>query len=208
MPTVDADYYALLRVAPSADAATIRTAWAAEQRLWGVRQNAPDLSTRHAAERHVQLLGEVKDLLLDPVRRAQYDLERARSVASRAGTLPVQGGSPLTAAAPGRGTPAAASPGRGTPAAAARVAGGRGRGVGTNGTQTGLARAGGDDARQSDRGPQRPPGYLARHGDVLKPLVFGLAGGLITLSQVFHWDVSSIAAVVSWMRALAGSLHG
>jgi curved DNA-binding protein CbpA len=163
MPTVDPDYYALLRVDPGADAVTIRTAWAVEQRLWGVRQNAPDLATRHAAERHVQLLGEVKDVLLDPHRRATYDRERARSVASRAAPVPV----PLEA------TPAAASP--------VRVANARGTG---------------------------PRGYIARHGDILKPLVIGLAGALITGTQVFHWDLSSMMAVFSWLWALTDTLRG
>ena len=42
-PTIpDNDYYALLAVEPNADAVAIRKAWVNEQRLWGVRQNAPD----------------------------------------------------------------------------------------------------------------------------------------------------------------------
>src|SRR5579859_3588613 len=80
MPSLDADYYGLLRVDPRADATTIRSAWASEQRLWGVRQNAPDLALRHEAERHVALLGEIKEVLLDPQRRATYDRERVARV--------------------------------------------------------------------------------------------------------------------------------
>jgi hypothetical protein len=76
MPAVEVDYYALLAVDPGADAVTIRKALVGEQRLWGVRQNAPDLATRHAAERRVQLLAEVRDILLDPSRRALYDVRR------------------------------------------------------------------------------------------------------------------------------------
>ena len=41
----------------------------------------------------------------------------------------------------------------------------------------------------------------------MKPLVIGLTGALITGSQVFHWDFSSIAAVVVWLRALADTLR-
>jgi hypothetical protein len=138
MPSPDADYYVLLGLDPGADAMTIRNAWASEQRLWGVRQNAPDLATRHAAERHVQLLGEVKDVLLDPRRRANYDRER---VARTASVLPL----PLA-----------------------------------------------DIGR---RGAVHQRG-AARHAHIVKPLALGLAGTLITGSQILHWDVVLVLAVV------------
>jgi hypothetical protein len=141
---MDADYYGLLRVDPKADLVTIRTAWASEQRLWGVRQNAPDLATRHAAERHVQLLGKVKDVLLDPQRRAKYDRERAQ---------------PTVKIAPR------------APALAEHVA-------------------------DSAEPVVMHQGYAARHPELLKPVAVGLAGGLITGSQVFHWDFPEMMAIV------------
>jgi hypothetical protein len=139
MPPPDADYYALLHVDPRADAGTIRAAWAVQQRLWGVRQNAPDLATRHDAERRVQLLGEVKDVLLDPRRRAKYDHARVVPVPKPSApvALPV-----LVAAAP-------------------------------------VTR-----------------GYAARHPEIFKPLALGLAGGVITGSQVLHWDFALMMAVL------------
>jgi hypothetical protein len=76
MPTLETetDYYALLGVDPGADAVTIRKAVVGEQRRWGARQNSPELATRQAAERYAQLLTEVRDVLLDPGRRALYDI--------------------------------------------------------------------------------------------------------------------------------------
>jgi hypothetical protein len=148
--TMDADYYGLLRVDPKADLLTIRNAWASEQRLWGVRQNAPDLATRHAAERHVQLLGKVKDVLLDPQRRAKYDRERAQ---------------PTVTIAPR------------APALAEHVA-------------------------DSAEPVVMHRGYAARHPELLKPVAVGLAGGLITGSQVFHWDFALMMAVGSLLCML------
>jgi hypothetical protein len=75
-PEVEVDYYALLGIDPGADAVTIRKALVGEQRLWGVRQNAPDLAARHAAELRMLTLVEARDVLLDPSRRALYDVQR------------------------------------------------------------------------------------------------------------------------------------
>lgn len=172
MPAVDADYYALLQVAPSADATTIRMAWAVEQRLWGVRQNAPDLATRHAAERHVLLLGQVKDVLLDPRRRANYDRERALRAASAATTAP---------ALPVRG---AAIPSLRSSTTLVKRRPGDGALQGAMSTTT--------SRREAD----------GRRG-LAMPLALGLAGAVITGTQIFHWDLASLMAVVAWLRTLA-----
>ena len=66
MPTQDTDYYALLGVDPGAATIAIRKALVREQRLWGLRQNANDPGTRQDAERRVQLLVTVADVLLKP----------------------------------------------------------------------------------------------------------------------------------------------
>ena len=82
MPTLETEtnYYALLGIDPGADAATIRKAVVGQQRHWGARQNAPDLATRQDAERHQQLLSDIRDVLLDPGQRALYDVQRVEAL--------------------------------------------------------------------------------------------------------------------------------
>jgi peptidylprolyl isomerase len=149
IPTGDTDYYALLAVDPSADAVAIRKAWAVQQRLWGVRQNAPDLAARHEAERQVQLLAEVRDVLLDPLRRAAYDQHQAERRASELMLALVRDPRP--------------------------------------GPEPGLSR------RPSASGQR---GAAPRHRETASALGVGLTGGLVTGSQVFHWDVPLMVAIV------------
>jgi hypothetical protein len=74
MPTDEPDdYYAAIGVDAGANSVTIRKALVREQRIWGVRQNAHDRAASHEAERRVQLLAEIGDVLLDPKRKATYD---------------------------------------------------------------------------------------------------------------------------------------
>jgi curved DNA-binding protein CbpA len=77
MPTNDPDYYLALGVDSNADSVTIRKALVRELRKWGVRQNAPDPAESHEAQRQVQLLTEVSNVLLDPSRKATYDKHQA-----------------------------------------------------------------------------------------------------------------------------------
>jgi hypothetical protein len=90
MPTLETenDYYAVLGVDPGADSVTIRKAVVAAQRRWGARQNAPDLATRQEAERYAQVLTEVRDALLDPGRRALYDIQRVEALPAWPDVLP------------------------------------------------------------------------------------------------------------------------
>lgn len=175
MPAVDADYYALLQVAPSADATTIRMAWAVEQRLWGVRQNAPDLATRHAAERHVLLLGQVKDVLLDPRRRANYDRERALRAASAATTAP-------------------ALPVRGAAIPSLRSS--------TTLVKSGPKHRPGDGALQGAMSTTTSRREADGRRGLAMPLALGLAGAVITGTQIFHWDLASLMGAIAWLRAL------
>jgi peptidylprolyl isomerase len=149
IPTGDTDYYALLAVDPGADAVAIRKAWAVQQRLWGVRQNAPDLAARHEAERQVQLLGEVRDVLLDPLRRAAYDQHQAERRASELTLALVRDPRP--------------------------------------GSEPSLSR------RPSVSGQ---PGAAPRHRETASAFGVGLTGGLVTGSQVFHWDFPLMVAIV------------
>ena len=92
MPTLETetDYYALLGVDPGADAVTIRKAVVGEQRRWGARQNSPELATRQEAERYAQLLTEVRDVLLDPGRRALYDVQRLETLPTWSAVQPAR----------------------------------------------------------------------------------------------------------------------
>lgn len=77
VPTSDPDYYASLRVDPTANSVTIRKAVVRELRKWGARQNANDPAESHEARRQVQLLADISSVLLDPTRKAIYDEQQA-----------------------------------------------------------------------------------------------------------------------------------
>ena len=92
MPTLDSEtnYYDVLGIDPGADAATIRKAVVGQQRHWGARQNAPDLATRQDAERHAQLLTDMRNVLLDPGQRALYDILRVEALPDRSPFSPAR----------------------------------------------------------------------------------------------------------------------
>jgi DnaJ domain len=68
------DYYTLLKVSRGASAEEIQDALRQQLMTWSRRaSNAPKAADRHEAEQQVELLGQVKAVLTDPARRAQYD---------------------------------------------------------------------------------------------------------------------------------------
>jgi hypothetical protein len=68
------DYYSLIKVSRDASAEDIRKAIQHERIGWSNRaNNAAAVADREEAEERVELLGEIKDVLTDPDRRAQYD---------------------------------------------------------------------------------------------------------------------------------------
>jgi hypothetical protein len=70
------DFYALLAVRRDASAGDVADALRLELMKWSRRaSNAPRAADRAEADQRVELLGEVKAVLGDPVRRAQYDRE-------------------------------------------------------------------------------------------------------------------------------------
>ena len=75
--------YRILNVAHNASADELRKAINRELRVWSNRTNAPQLERRQEAERMVTLLERAETLLLDPVQRAAYDRELARSPEER-----------------------------------------------------------------------------------------------------------------------------
>ncbi len=71
------DYYALLDVQPSASDDEIRRRLDEYEKKWFYRRtSAPNLERRHEAERMAQQLEEARRVLLDPVRRNEYDTAR------------------------------------------------------------------------------------------------------------------------------------
>jgi curved DNA-binding protein CbpA len=68
------DPYKLLQVHPEADAEIIQVAY---RKL--AQRYHPDVASGPEAARHMAELNAARDLLLDPVARAAYDRERARS---------------------------------------------------------------------------------------------------------------------------------
>ena len=93
MATVDP--YRLLQVHPEADAEIIQVAY---RKL--AQRHHPDVASGPEAARRMAELNAARDLLLDPVARAAYDRERARS------------GPAADGGASAASTPAGRSPGR------------------------------------------------------------------------------------------------
>lgn len=67
------DYYRALNIAPTTPENEIKKAILRERRLWSNRTNAPDLERKQEAERMVTLLANAEQILLDPIRKQQYD---------------------------------------------------------------------------------------------------------------------------------------
>lgn len=67
------DYYALLGVERTAAAEDLEKQIRQQLRTWSKRSNHPDLPRRQEAERRVQQYSEMRKILLDPHRRAEYD---------------------------------------------------------------------------------------------------------------------------------------
>lgn len=67
------NYYALLRIESTATEDEVRKALNREQRLWTNRTNAPDIQRQQAAQRQLKLLDEAESVLLDVIKRREYD---------------------------------------------------------------------------------------------------------------------------------------
>ncbi|MFD6101180.1 J domain-containing protein [Nocardia salmonicida] len=67
------DFYALLGLPRTATDYSIKSELVKLQRQWMRRTNLPDLDRRQEAEQMVRRLSEARAVLLDPVRRAEYD---------------------------------------------------------------------------------------------------------------------------------------
>lgn len=71
------DYYKLLDLPRTASEEEIEKARKEKVRIWRNRENSPDISVRHEAEQAMKQLGEVRDILLSPSKRAEYDSQLA-----------------------------------------------------------------------------------------------------------------------------------
>lgn len=67
------NYYTLLRIESTAPEEEVRNALNREQRLWTNRTNAPDLQRQQTAQRQLRLLDEAESVLLDAIKRREYD---------------------------------------------------------------------------------------------------------------------------------------
>ena len=83
------DYYAVVGIDRTASEEEIDRKIREQLRIWQRRTTNADLSRRQEAERRVQLLGEARTTLLDPVKRRRYDAELAQY---RAPAEPVETG--------------------------------------------------------------------------------------------------------------------
>ena len=79
------DLYALLGVAPTADAAEIARAYRRR-----VREVHPDTAASPREPAELRAVQEAYLVLRDPARRAEYDAERARPAAARSVPVPVR----------------------------------------------------------------------------------------------------------------------
>ncbi|SFI86133.1 J domain-containing protein [Thermoflavimicrobium dichotomicum] len=73
------DYYQLLGVSQQASKEEIEQAILQQMRVWTHRINAPTLTKRQEAERMVEELEQIKEILLDDEKRKQYDQELEKS---------------------------------------------------------------------------------------------------------------------------------
>jgi tetratricopeptide (TPR) repeat protein/osmotically-inducible protein OsmY len=67
------DYYAILGVQPNSTVEEIERALNKQMREWTAKTNAPKLEKRQEAERKVQLLGQIRGVMIDPDLRKNYD---------------------------------------------------------------------------------------------------------------------------------------
>lgn len=73
------NYYELLEVSQNADKTTIEQAIRKTRRLWNNRANNPDAAIRAEAELHVKEVAQAEKILLDPIKREEYDEELSRN---------------------------------------------------------------------------------------------------------------------------------
>lgn len=78
------NYYEILGMSRTADAAALEQKIKEELRTWRKRQASPDLHKRQEAEVRVQHLSMARDVLLDPTKRAAFDQALATRPAQQA----------------------------------------------------------------------------------------------------------------------------
>lgn len=66
-------YYKLLNISPTANEADLKKAIHETSRLWSNRTDAPQENRRQEAERMVRIFKEAEVILLNPLKRAEYD---------------------------------------------------------------------------------------------------------------------------------------
>jgi tetratricopeptide (TPR) repeat protein len=82
------NYYELLGVAPDADKETIDEAITRENRSWRRKTEAQDIVIRQAAEMRMKHLADAEEILLDDVKRKEYD----RKLREQPAPAPERGG--------------------------------------------------------------------------------------------------------------------
>ncbi len=85
MPPALPDYYAVLQVSPTAEAAVIEAAYRQLARLYH-----PDVNRAPDAKERMQALNAAYEVLGDPQRRAEYDAERAARLKAGARLVDVE----------------------------------------------------------------------------------------------------------------------
>lgn len=78
MTTVN--FYSVLEIDQGSDSDSVRQAIRKQRREWRNRQGHPKAETRALAEAMTQHISDAEDILLDPVRRAEYDRALAAQV--------------------------------------------------------------------------------------------------------------------------------
>jgi tetratricopeptide (TPR) repeat protein len=85
------NYYELLQVPQTADAAEIKAAISAKRRVWIKRQASADAARRAEAEETVRRLDEAEGTLLDATRRREYDQRLAQQPTAAATSTAADG---------------------------------------------------------------------------------------------------------------------
>jgi len=73
------DYYTLLDISPKMSGAEITIFIKNATRVWVARANSPQIDQRHKAEMMLEYLAEAENVLVDPIKRKNYDDTRKRN---------------------------------------------------------------------------------------------------------------------------------
>ena len=85
------DYYKLINVDPSASTEEIQAAIKKTRRLWNTRSTNPKADIRAEAEQNIRDIAEAEKILLDPSKRAQYDVALSQKGNTTSSSSPQQG---------------------------------------------------------------------------------------------------------------------